>query len=405
MGSEPGMGWNFASAISSFCETHVIVTENSRKILEAYQSEHAEETRNLHFHYVSVSEPLQRWGKIAKKAFPTLFFYYKYHKLLHLVAEKAQELDKEEDFDLVHQVTLAGFRTPGYLWRLGKPLLWGPIGGMDNAPFRLLVSLRFIDIIGYSLRNIVNCWQKRFGYAARIYSQKADYILASTAEGERVVKNCWNRQGEYMCEIGTAGMTEADFVPATHQPGEPLKLCWVGIMNNQRKNLPLLFRALDYCEAPTELCVMGEGAMKERWEKLARELPSRHKVTFLGRVPQMRVFEEMRRSHLFCITSVKDDTSSVLLEALQHGLPVIAPNSCGFAGVITDECGIRIDIDWPESFARAYGKTLNRLASDEEWRLNLAMGAVKRAEEFTWFHKTARLKEIYSALTRTRLPQ
>lgn len=397
-GSEPGMGWNFASAVSSFCEAHIIVFDGYRSTLQAYCAEHPEETKHIHFHFLA-DEPLSgRWLSPFKKHFPTLYCYYLYNKWLRRATELAQQLDKEENFDLVHQVTMAGFRFPGFLWRLRKPLLWGPIGGLDNAPYRLLISLSPMEIVGYTLRNIINSWQRRFGYAAKVYARHADYILASTKEGERIVRNVWKRHGEYMCEIGTQHATSGSREVPIHRQGTPLRVCWAGIMNNQRKNLPLLFRALEYCESPVEVRVMGCGAMLAFWQKLAQRVPSRHRVTFLGGVVQERVYAEMRSAHVFSITSVKDDTSSVLLEALQHGLPVIAPDSCGFSGVITEECGIKIDIALPETFAENYGRALDSLAKNEDRRIRLAHGATRRAEAYTWEHKTERLKEIYRAL-------
>lgn len=398
------MGWNFACAVSTFCETHVIVSDEFRHEIDAYCQEHKETTQNLRFHYVDELPQRPSWKRFAEKHFPTVYFYYNYCKWLHRAAKRAEELESVENFDIVHHVTLAGFRFPGYLWRLKKPLLWGPCGGMDDAPYRLLFSLRWIDIVGYSLRNIINTYQKHFGYAARIYAGHADYILTSTEEGKRVIRRLWKRPGEYMCEIGTKSNGQENPEPAAHQPGTPLRICWAGIMSNQRKNLPLLFKALEHCHHPVELCVMGDGSQKERWEVLSRTLPPRHKVVFLGAVSHERVFSEMRRAHLFCITSVKDDTSSVLLEALQQGLPVVAPDSCGFSGVITDACGVKIRIDWPGRFARAYGETLNRLAQDETQRMELAQGALRRAEDFTWNRKTERLKEIYTALVSGKNP-
>lgn len=403
-GSEPGLGWNFAFAVSSFCETHVIVANESRPQIEEYCAAHQQETSNLHFHFLDEHLTTGKCTEWFEKKLPTLYYYHNYRKWLRRAAALAEELDAREKFDIVHQLTLAGFRFPGYLWRLRKPLLWGPCGGLDNAPYRLLFSLRLVDVVGYMLRNLINTYQKHFGYAAVVYSRYADYILASTREGERVLKRIWKRPGEYMCEIGTKNSI-CDFTKLQeHIPGTPLRVCWVGVMNNQRKNLPLLFRALQFCKSPVEISVLGDGALREQWEKLSRRIPSRHRVVFLGSVPHEQVFAEMKRSHVFCITSVKDDTSSVLLEALQHGLPVIAPDSCGFAGVITPESGIKIDINWPGTFARLYGEALESLATNEPLRLRLSQGAATRAEEFAWTRKTLRLKEIYTALVSGQQP-
>ncbi len=47
----------------------------------------------------------------------------------------------------------------------------------------------------------------------------------------------------------------------------------------------------------------------------------------------------------FVITSLKDLTSTVLLEALAQGVPVICPDHCGFADVVTGECGLKIPME------------------------------------------------------------
>ena len=33
------------------------------------------------------------------------------------------------EIDLIHQLTSISFREPGFLWRLDKPFVWGPISG------------------------------------------------------------------------------------------------------------------------------------------------------------------------------------------------------------------------------------------------------------------------------------
>lgn len=403
-GSEPGMGWNFAMAAATFCETHVIVNGSYREVIENYCHENPETTKNLVFHFFVNTPP----GKVAsylQQRFPSLYYYYEYLRWQKNILPFARELESREHFSLVHQVTLAGYRMPGYLHLLKKPLLWGPVGGLNNAPYRFLPSLKLRDILYYGLRNLINSWQKHCGYAACVYSRYADYILTSTQDGMQDVRRYWKRPAEYMCEIGTMTEEEHRCLSVERAADEPLRLCWVGIMNNGRKNLPMLFRALRYCSVPVEIHIMGDGVYRRRWEEEARRmLPSRHRAVFYGNVAQQQVYEQMKQSHAFCITSVKDDTSSVLLEAMQHALPVVAPDSCGFAGVITEESGIKISIDWPETFAKNYGRALERIGLDEAFRQRLCQGARKRANDFTWACKTARLKEIYTAVAAGQRP-
>ena len=41
----------------------------------------------------------------------------------------AKEINERERIDIVHHLNPIGFREPGYLWKLDKPFIWGPIGG------------------------------------------------------------------------------------------------------------------------------------------------------------------------------------------------------------------------------------------------------------------------------------
>lgn len=397
-GSEPGLGWNVACAAASFCTVHVLVCSDFKPSIEQYYEAHPEQRGDIIFHYVDLLPYTFRFERRLQEKFPSLYYYYEYVRWQKQAARCAQELDAQEHFDIVHQVTLAGYRMPGFMHRLKKPLLWGPVGGFCNAPYRLLPMMKVKDILFFSLRNLVNSWQMYCGYAARTFSKAADYILVSTRDGEKLVKNHWKRPSEYMCEIGTNADVKPETLPIVRQPGEPLKLCWAGIMNNGRKNLPLLFQALRYCSFPVELHVFGDGAYRPVWEACAQKVPAPHRVIFHGRVAQGQLHEQMKRSHIFCITSIKDDTSSVLLEALQFGVPVVAPDSCGFAAVITPECGRKVAISLPAAFAKAYGAELQALGEDELMRQKLSQGAFLRSLDFSWEAKTRRLKEIYRTL-------
>lgn len=46
---------------------------------------------------------------------------------------------------------------------------------------------------------------------------------------------------------------------------------------------------------------------------------------------------------VFVFTSLRDTSGNVVLEAMSHGLPVIAINHHGVGEIVTDETGIRID--------------------------------------------------------------
>jgi len=62
-------------------------------------------------------------------------------------------------FDLVHQVTVSCFREPGHLWRLEAPFIWGPVGGIQNYPWRFLAEAGIIGGLHEAVRSILNVIQ------------------------------------------------------------------------------------------------------------------------------------------------------------------------------------------------------------------------------------------------------
>jgi len=103
----------------------------------------------------------------------------------------------------------------------------------------------------------------------------------------------------------------------------------------------------------------------------------------------------MATSHLMLITSLRDLTSTVTVEALALGLPIVCLDHCGFAGVVDDRCGIKVPVTTPAKVVTDLSLAIGRLASDESLRVALAHGAVRRAQDFSWERKAELVDEIY----------
>lgn len=389
-GSEKGMGWNFLRHIAQYCDVHAIVEEMEDKPdLERYAAEHPEEFEHITLHYVrKVRHPLLR------KIWPPIYYHF-YDGWQKRAYKLAVELEKRENFDLVHQITLAGYREPGYLWKLGKPFIWGTLGGLNNTAWGLLKGLNMYQRLYFSARNLLNTIQKR-GRRVRAAARHADTIYVCDVASQRDVAHYWNRKATIMSEIGVS-CSERTENPTRHMGGTPLRVCWVGNLI-PLKGLPMLLAALPLCKQPIELHVLGKGPKKEEYQALAERLGVAGNVIFHGSLPHADVFPLMRSCHALCISSIKEGgTSTVTLEAMQCALPVVALNHCGFADVITEQCGIRIPVTNPKRISRDFAVALDSLAADEARRYALAQGAAKRAQDYTWEAKTKLMMCDYAA--------
>jgi glycosyltransferase involved in cell wall biosynthesis len=103
----------------------------------------------------------------------------------------------------------------------------------------------------------------------------------------------------------------------------------------------------------------------------------------------------MQTCHVLLITSLRDLTSTVTIEALALGLPIICLDHCGFAHVVTPECGIKIPVTSPRQVAAEIAGCIKKIWEDEAWRQGLSSGALLRARDFSWENKAKQIGEIY----------
>lgn len=387
-GSEPGLGWNIVSRLGEEYEVYVLVEEVKwRQEIEAYCAAHPEQTEHLHFRFIAKER-----HRLLRKIWPPSYYWY-YRKWQRKALEEARRWDAEQHFDLVHHVTMAGYRAPGYLWKLGKPFVWGPIGGLNNTPWHLLPQLGWKGALFLAARNLINSFDKHWSREVQRAAQAAAIILSSTEAGTRDIRDLWKCDAIDFCELGTEETIASPKSPV-HRSGEPLRVVWVGLLT-ARKALPFLLRALRLCSQPVELHVIGDGEERRTWERMAQSCDSRHRIIFHGLMAHEEVQHLIADCHAACITSVRDDTSTVTLEYLQHGVPVIALAHCGFGTVVNDTCGIRIPIGSIRCIEQDIAAALSTLSANEAYRQKLSQGAIVRAGEYDWKNKIRVLHSLY----------
>jgi glycosyltransferase involved in cell wall biosynthesis len=128
---------------------------------------------------------------------------------------------------------------------------------------------------------------------------------------------------------------------------------------------------------------------------LAGKLGLADRFVWHGLMPRDKAINMIHQSHIFVITSLKDLTSTVLLEALSQGAPVICPDHCGFSGVVTEDCGIKIAVKTPRQLVTDMAAAIIKLAQDENERQRLSRGAIRRVKDFSWDGKAERINSIY----------
>jgi glycosyltransferase involved in cell wall biosynthesis len=103
----------------------------------------------------------------------------------------------------------------------------------------------------------------------------------------------------------------------------------------------------------------------------------------------------MSKAHVLLHTSICEATSTVVLEALALGLPVICHDACGMRTAVTNQCGIRVPLRDRETSIDGFCSAIQELGDSVVYN-QLSIGALQRSYELTWDSKVARISDAYT---------
>ena len=395
-GSEFAVGWGYVSALADRHDLWVILEEEKCKAdIERFRASNPDTLKSVHFFFIH-----KRRNRQLRRMWPPSYYWYyrRWHKDAYRLA---QRLHEEVGFDLVHQLTMVGFREPGYLWSLGIPFVWGPVGGMGLFPWRFLwIAGRYgtLYYLGYNLFNWLHMnLLSRPRLAARVAaSGSVNGLIMATAENRNGAFRYWGCASTVLSEVGLA--QEPVLQIRERVCGEPLRLVWSGA-HVPRKALNLALLALSRLPANMnwQLDILGKGQQTVPWQRLAEKLNINSRCHFHGWISRKRALAVMRKAHIALITSLRDLTSTVTVEALALGLPIVCLDHCGFADVVNEHCGVKIPVTVSHEVVEAIRQAIEFLGRNEKRRQSLACGSLERARTFNWIDKAQVVDRIYQA--------
>ena len=391
-GSEPGVGWGFVKALAPLHDLCVITESSFKEDIDRYRNKYPELSK-VRFEYVARIR-----SRGAERIWPPAY-YWTYRRWHQDAYRLAQQLHQEVIFDIAHQLTMVGFREPGYLWKLGIPFVWGPVGGMGFFPWRFLPAIGGYGALYYLGYNAFNWLHMNFlarprQAAKAAASGAAIGLIMATTENRAGAAKYWSCASSVLNEVGVPFEPFQNIDERAAE--EPLRILWSGL-HTSGKALNLALQALSRLPADIDwqITILGEGRKTNAWQQLAAELGIGSRCQFLGWVSRDQALDVMAGAHLVLITSLRDLTSTVSVEALALGLPIICMDHCGFADVVNEQCGIKISVTNPREVVVKMTRAIERLARDESARQTLARGALQRARDFSWENKACVVDQIY----------
>lgn len=336
-GSEPGVGWNWAMALAKYNDVIVLTREENRREIEDYKKE---SPIPFKIEYFGISF-FEKNTKIPfQKNLYTMVWQRK-------VVEFAKELNKKYKFDICHHITYASYKYPTELYKLGIPLIVGPVGGGEVTP----KSCRIAYSVKYRLIECIHDLQIKSIVHSRNFKamcKNASMILVTTQETFDCIPVMYKRKMKIMQTIGISEKEiREERSLREYKNAEKFKVLYVGNLLPLKgvQLLPKIAQKLN--DKDVLFQIVGAGPEKKRMEQFVHEHGLEQNFEFVGAVSRNKVLEHMDDAHLFIFPSFHDSGAMVVLEAMARELPVLAMNTGGPAVHIQNGRGIVVKPDQP----------------------------------------------------------
>ncbi len=399
-GSEEGIGFNWMwQWLQLGHEVWCLTTPVGRADLEAYAAQHLAPADRARLRLVYVQVPaavqyLYRWQ---------FGVYAHYLAWQYLAWRTARQLAPPGGFDLVHHASYGSLQMATWLWRLGRPLVIGPLGGGQQAPpaFRRFLPDWFKT---ETLRNFIGKLLVTGDPNVRQSLRRADLVLATNTETATAIRALGGRRVEMFLDSGLpAGFLPAEF-PA--RPAAPvLRILWLGGLVT-RKALPLVLEALTLVSprVPFHLTIVGDGVLGPQLPGLLAQHGLTDRVTWRGSLPWAEVRAAFLTHDVFMFASLRDSFATQLLEAMGAGLPIITLNHQGARDFIPAAAAWKAPVTTPEETLAALARAVEECYDDPARRVAMGRAGYAFASTQTWAARGQRMQQLVAGLPGRRAP-
>ncbi len=381
------VGWQIATKVARNHEVWVL-TEEYNKV------KHDVVPPNMHIVYIRIPFLFEILYKID---FLRRIYYYLWQIKAYFVGRK---LDKKYNFDIVHHLTFGNDWMPSFVGAfLGKPFLWGPIGGGQKTPKPLKKEYTVIGNFKEFVRDFAQFIGRHFLISRRLTAKRAKKILVCNEE----TKRCFPQ--ELQCKIDyfpVNGLSEEEFQLLSQNnkgEGEPFRILTAGRLHRY-KAFGLVIKSFARFkervgEVPCELVIVGDGEEKKNLTDLAKKLGVEDNVKFLGWLSRERLLEEYTKGDVFVYLSLREGGGAVVVEAMGAGIPVVTLKIGGPGLHVRPDCGFLVEPDEPHAVVEKTAEILEHLYRDGNLRASLGQKARERVKECYLWEKLANRIEGY----------
>ncbi len=387
-GSEDGTGWNFVLQIARFNKLIAITRENNKPAIEDYMNKMPNPIyKNIQFIYFDTPLWMRFWKRGARGA---MLYYLLWQYCLPNFIEKLKL-----KFDLVHNLNFHNDWSPSFLWKLKKPMVWGPVGHHPRIPKAYILDntiTRIKDFLTWQVKKYF--WN--YNRSLKQTIKRTDKVLLMHSEVDEVIRLSKNQKVE-LSQVAAVDVTydesiaKNDFVVLSVGRFVSLKGFEIGL-----RAFAQFYESLNENQkADVSFKMIGKGPDESKLRALIEKYDLNHSVEILNWMSKSDLDGEYRKAAVFLFPS-HEGAGMVVAEALSYGLPIICFDNCG-PGELAAEASLKVSYLAPKRSISSFAEYLTILYESKDYRRRLAKKARARFESFfRWDRKGEILKQVYS---------
>ena len=389
-GSEDGMGWHFIGQIARFHQVIAITRENNQPAIDRFLSENPDVSQHqVKFIYFDLPYWMRFWKKGSRGA---LLYFYLWQFFMPSFVKK-QKLQ----FDIAHNLNFHNDWTPTFLWKLKKPLVWGPVGHHPKIHNAFVAGKQW--------------WKDQFTWLMKNIFWKMDPSLRKSRSNANVILAMNNMVADRLKKhrnktliLPSVGTTAVDYHSQNRK--NQFNMLFVGRIVTL-KGVDIILAAFEKFyqqlqeneKQQVKLTLVGTGEQLAWSQKFVEIHHLQQAVQFVPWIEKAELDRYYRHADLFFFPS-HEGAGMVVAEALSYGIPVLCFNNEGPGELAGREASVQIQAGqkYKETIAQ-FANALGKLYSDENFRAQLSKSALERFHHHLhWDRKGEFLNQIYTGL-------
>lgn len=199
----------------------------------------------------------------------------------------------------------------------------------------MLVGKQTSSVFAPILPYVFNTFVKLAFPLSRLTYKTADVIVCNFQTIRRFYLKVFPEKRIEVIPTGVDGVVKKKILPKREGKITIISVGWLMVHKGQKyllEALNLLVRKVPNAR----LILVGEGDLKEEYQKFVRKNKLEDKVLFTGRIPHDEVEKLYTSVDIYCLPSLIDTNPVVLMEAMSYGLPIVATDVGAVSEIVGD---------------------------------------------------------------------